>query len=71
MECTVRFHDVPALRLHSGGDSGGFEKLFCLEAVLVIPLVHQTANEIVLATQMSRACSMIHFGETGFPPKWV
>ncbi len=31
----------------SGGDGGGFEKLFCLEAVLVIPLVHQTAFDIV------------------------
>ncbi len=44
---------------------------FCLEAVLVIPLVHQTAAEIVLTTQMSRSSSIIHFGETGFPPKWV
>ncbi len=38
--------EVPAFRL-------GWrwcEKVFCLEAVLVIPLVHQTATEIVLAT---------------------
>ncbi len=34
----------------SGWGGGGFEELICLEAVLVIPLVHQTAVAIVLAT---------------------